>query len=261
MQIATWNVNSIRARLVQVKEWLARESPDVLCLQETKVADDAFPLEPLEDEGYNVTIFGQKAYNGVAILSKTPIEEVITGFPDDKPTDQKRVIGCIVEGVMLLNLYVVNGQEVGSEKYAFKLEWLKKVRALLDEHFVPSEKVVVTGDFNITFDDRDVYDPEGWRDKILCSKPERDALRHIMDFGLHDAYRKFHEEGAHYTWWHYRAGGFPKNHGLRIDHFLMSDAALEACTEVVIHRDVRGQKGASDHAPVVAKLDLATPGA
>jgi exodeoxyribonuclease-3 len=255
MRIVTWNVNSVRARLPRLLPWLEENSPDVLCLQETKVVDELFPYEPLEDLGYNVVVHGQKTYNGVAILARHGIEAVVRGFPDDEEGAQARVIGCAVEDVLVLNLYVPNGSSVGSDKYAYKLDWLRRLRAFLDANYDPSEKIVVCGDFNITFDDRDVHDPEKWHEKILCSTPERDALRNVMDFGLTDALRKHHDDAGIYTWWDMRGGSFPRDHGLRIDHFLMSDAALAACTAVDVDREARGGKGPSDHAPVLATLD------
>ncbi|MGA0868668.1 MAG: exodeoxyribonuclease III [Planctomycetota bacterium] len=255
MRIVTWNVNSVRARLPRLLPWLEENAPDVLCLQETKVIDDLFPYEPLEDLGYNVVVHGQKTYNGVAILARHGIEAVVRGFPDDEEGAQARVIGCAVEDVLVLNLYVPNGSSVGSDKYAYKLDWLGRLRAFLDATYDPSEKIVVCGDFNITFDDRDVHDPEKWHEKILCSTPEREALRHVMDFGLTDALRKHHDEAGIYTWWDMRGGSFPRDHGLRIDHFLMSEAALAACTAVDVDREARKGQGPSDHAPVLATLD------
>lgn len=254
MRIATWNVNSVRARLPRITPWLEEHGPDVLCLQETKVVDDIFPREPFEEAGYNVEVFGQKSYNGVAICAKGPIEDVVRGFPGDSDEEQKRVIGGIVGDVMILNLYVPNGSSVGSEKFAYKMDWLAKLDAFVKDRYDAGEKVVVTGDFNITFDDRDVHDPEKWHEKIHCSTEERDALARVMDFGLSDALRKHHDDAGLYTWWDLRAGAFWKDWGLRIDHFLMSDPALEACTAVEIDREQRKGKGASDHAPVIATL-------
>jgi exodeoxyribonuclease-3 len=252
MKIVSWNVNSVRARLPRLLPWLEEHRPDVVCLQETKVVDELFPREPLEDQGYNLVVHGQKSYNGVAILARHGIEAVVRGFPDDEEGAQARVIGCAVDDMLVLNLYVPNGWEVGSEKFRYKLDWLRRLRAFLDAEYDPGERLVVCGDFNITFDDRDVHDPERWREKILCSTPEREALREVMDFGLHDALRKHHEEGGIYTWWDLRAGAFPKDWGLRIDHFLVSAPALEACTAVTVDREARKGKGPSDHAPVLA---------
>ena len=254
MKIATWNVNSIRARLTRVVPWLQEHSPDIVCLQETKVVDDQFPRELLEDQGYNIVVSGQKTYNGVAVLAQHQIENVITELPDSGPADdkEKRVLGCCIEDFMILNLYVPNGREVGHDHFHYKLEWLQRVRRLLNESYTPDEKVVVTGDFNITFDDRDVYDPERYHEKIHCSTPERDALRDFMSFGLHDGLRKFHEEAGIYTWWDYRTKGFSRDEGLRIDHFLMSQKALDACDNVWVDKKERDGQGPSDHAPVLA---------
>ncbi len=254
MRIATFNVNSVRARLNRVVEWLRRHSPDIVCLQETKVLDEAFPREPLEDEGYNLIVNGQKTYNGVAILSKHPVDAVVRELPDDLPGAEKRVLGCNIGDLMLLNLYVPNGQAVGHPRYTFKLEWLRRLRRFLDEHYDASEKLILTGDFNITFDDRDVYDPERLRETIHCSTPEREALAHVTAFGLHDALRKHHAEAGIFTWWDYRAAALARNLGLRIDHFLMTPAALAQCTSVWVDVEERRGAGASDHAPVFAEL-------
>ena len=255
MQIATWNVNSIRARLPRVLPWLAQHRPDVVCLQETKVHDDAFPREPFEELGYNVEIFGQKTYNGVAILARHRIEDVRRGIGDgEEELEESRVISATVGDVMLLDLYVVNGQEVGAQRYLYKLAWLERVRRMIAERFDMKEKVVVMGDFNVTFDDRDVHDPVRWHEKILCSTPEREALDRIAGCGLHDAFRKFHTEGGHYTWWDFRTRAFERGWGLRIDHFLMSPPAIAACTGVVIDCEERSRERPSDHAPVVATL-------
>lgn len=254
MKIATWNVNSIRARLSRVVSWLQEHSPDIVCLQETKVEDDHFPRELLEDEGYNIVVSGQKTYNGVAVLAQHRIENVITELPDAVPADdkEKRVLGCCIEDFMILNLYVPNGREVGHDHFHYKLEWLKRVRRLLEESYDPAEKVVVTGDFNITLDDRDVYDPERYHEKIHCSSSERNALGNLLEFGLHDGLRKFHEEGGIYTWWDYRTKGFSRDEGLRIDHLLMSQKALDACDNVWVDKKERDGKTPSDHAPVLA---------
>ena len=255
MRIATWNVNSVRARLERLLPWLAEQAPDVVCLQETKCQDHQFPREPIEDAGYQIAAHGQKTYNGVAILSRIGIEDVVIGTGDERFDSEARVIGATVGDVMLLNLYVVNGREVDSDKYAHKLEWLKAVKGLLETRYPIDEKVVVTGDFNVTFDDRDVYDPEKWREKILCSTPEREALASLMDVGLTDALRHFTDEGEIYTWWDFRTRGFQRgNRGLRIDHFLMSDPALATCTGVEVDLDARGGTKPSDHAPVIATL-------
>jgi exodeoxyribonuclease-3 len=255
MRIATWNVNSVRARLERLVHWLGEQRPDVVCLQETKCLDEQFPREPLEELGYNVETFGQRTYNGVAILSRSRPDDVIRGLPDDGEDAQRRVIGATVEDVLLLNLYVVNGEAVGSAKYAFKLEWMARLADFVATRYDMAEKVVLCGDFNVTFDDRDVYDPEAWRERVLCSTPEREALARVMEPGLADAFRRFQDEGGHYTWWDFRTRGFAGDRGLRIDHFLMSPPALAACTGVEIDRAARGGEKPSDHAPVIATLE------
>ena len=255
MRIATWNVNSIRARLPRVVPWLAGERPDVVLLQETKCQDEQFPREPLEELGYNIETFGQKTYNGVAILSKSRMTDVQRGLRDDVEDGEARVIGATIGDVMVLSVYVVNGQEVGAPAYTKKLEWLKRLRKLMWEKYIMTEKVVMGGDFNVTFDDRDVYDPDEWREKILCSTLEREALMRVMDCGLKDAFRKHVEDGGHYTWWDFRTRAFQQGNGLRIDHFLMSPPALRDCAAVTIDVEARKGEKPSDHAPVIATLE------
>ena len=252
MKITTWNVNSLRARLTHVVDFLRDQRPDVLCLQETKVTDDQFPRAPLEDEGYDVTFTGQKSYNGVAILAATPLTRVHKSLPDDAPDADKRVIGADAGPWRVLNLYVPNGQDVGTDKYAYKLDWLRRLRTFLDREYAASERVVVVGDCNVALDDRDVHDPAWWRDRILCSTPERQGLRNVMAFGLADLLRLHHQEGGIYTWWHYRAGAAFKDDGLRIDYVFGSPPAAALCSEVIVHKDVRLQKTPSDHVPVTA---------
>ncbi len=254
MEIVTWNVNSVRARLARLLELLETRKPDVVCLQETKVVDELFPREQIEEAGYNIELFGQKTYNGVAILARRGIEQVTRGFPGDTEEDQKRAIGAIVDGVMILNLYVVNGKAVGDEKYDFKLQWLEQLYQMVADNYPMTEKVVLTGDFNITFDDRDVHDPDAWRDKILCSLPEREALAKIMKLGLTDAFRHFHEEDESYTWWDFRTRGYQRGNGMRIDHFLVSQSALQASDDVWIDTDFREGEKPSDHAPVFLRI-------
>ena len=254
MKIATWNVNSVRARLERVVDWLEAKKPDVLCMQEIKCLDEQFPREVFENMGYRVATFGQKTYNGVAILAKQNIEDIVRGLPGEGEDAQKRVIGAQIGDVLLLNLYVVNGEAVGSAKYAYKMEWMARVADFVRERYDMGEKVVLCGDFNVTFDDRDMFDPEEWRDKVLCSDPERRALAKIMEPGLHDAFRHFHSDGGHYTWWDFRTRGFQRGDGLRIDHFLMSEPALKACSNIEIDKGARGGEKPSDHAPVIAHM-------
>ena len=227
----------------RVLEFLERVSPDVVCLQETKALDEVFPRGILEDAGYNLAIHGQKTYNGVAILSKKPIEDVHLGLGDARFDHEARVMAATVGDLMILNLYVVNGKEVGCDKFAFKMEWLKTLRDYIDEHMPRTEKVIVTGDFNITFDARDVYDPEKWEGKIHCSDEERAALAELTDLGLVDALRHFHDEPEIYTWWDFRTRGF-----------LVSQPLLDVAKDVHVDLDARGGEKPSDHAPVILTL-------
>jgi exodeoxyribonuclease-3 len=254
MKITTWNVNGLRARLHHVIDFLREHRPDVLCLQETKVLDQGLPREALEDEGYNIECFGQKSYNGVAILARHRMENLIRGLPGDVPEAERRVIGCTIEDFMILDVYCPNGQAVGSERYQHKLQWYTRLRNMLDNDYPRGEKIAVVGDFNVAIEDRDVWDPEGFCGQILCSEPERAALREVMAFGLDDVTRRFHEEGGLYTWWEYLRGAAQKNQGLRIDYILTSPPATEACTSVTVHQDLRLKKGASDHCPVSAEF-------
>ena len=253
MKVATWNINGVKARLDTLLTWLGESRPDIVCLQEIKSVDEGFPLEAIESAGYNCAVHGQKGFNGVALLSRRPIEDVRRGLPGEGEGDQRRVIACQVEDLLMIDVYVVNGEEVGSAKYAYKLEWMKRLADYVAT-FDPKEKLIVAGDFNVTFDDRDVHDPEAWREKVLCSSLEREALRRVMAPGLHDAFRRFEEDAGHFTWWDFRTRGFERGLGLRIDHFLMSAPALDACTGVTIQKSYRGGEKPSDHAPVVADL-------
>jgi exodeoxyribonuclease-3 len=251
MKIASWNVNSLNVRLPQVMQWLASAQPDVLALQETKLTDEKFPVEAIGEAGYHVVFSGQKTYNGVALLSKSPIENVMTDIPGlDDP--QRRILGATVNGVRILNLYVVNGQEVGSEKFDYKLRWLDKVREFVAEEMRRHESYVILGDFNIAPRDADVYNPEAWHERILCSTPEREALQRILDLGFSDSFRLFEQDEKQFSWWDYRMNAFKRNMGLRIDLILASEAMVERCRSSGIDRDPRGWERPSDHAPVIA---------
>ncbi|TAN02672.1 MAG: exodeoxyribonuclease III [Rhodanobacteraceae bacterium] len=253
MRIASWNVNSLNVRLPHVEQWCRDTQPDVLALQETKLADDKFPREAIEAQGYHVAYSGQKTYNGVAILAREPLQNVVAGVPGfDDP--QRRVLAASVGGVRIVDLYVVNGQSVGSEKYAWKLEWLAAVTEYLRGELQRHGKVVVLGDFNIAPDDRDVHDPEAWRDQILCSEPERAALRGILDLGFADSFRAFTEDAGHFSWWDYRQGGFRRGLGLRIDLILASEALRARMSAASIDRTPRTWERPSDHAPVLLEL-------
>jgi exodeoxyribonuclease-3 len=255
MKVATWNVNSLKVRLPQVLEWLGAERPDVLALQETKLPDEAFPLEEIRAAGYHAVYAGQKAYNGVALLTREPAADVIRDLPGLDDPD-RRVLGGTVAGVRVLNLYVVNGQAVGTPKYVYKLDWLAKVTAHVARELAGHPRLAVLGDFNIAPDDRDVHDPEAWREQVLCSTPEREALARLLGLGLADAFRLFDQPEASFSWWDYRAAAFRRNLGLRIDLILVSEALRARCSACSIDKAPRRLERPSDHAPVVATFDL-----
>lgn len=250
MKIATWNVNSVRARLPRLLEWLEIRTPDVVCLQETKCVDEEFPHAELQRAGYHIAHWGQRSYNGVAILSKLAPSEVTPGFGGCG--DEARFICARIGDLRIASVYVINGEAVGTEKYQLKLESLKKLRDHIQKMFSPSERYILAGDWNLTFDDRDVYDPILWREKIFCSTKERAALRAITDCGLRDLLRKFHHRNGIYTWFDFRTGGFQRGQGLRIDHFLVSTPVFVAGTEVFVDLEERAKEKPSDHAPVIA---------
>jgi exodeoxyribonuclease-3 len=261
MQIATWNVNSVRSRLEQVVAWLERESPEVLCLQETKVDDGAFPMEAFTALGYTGVISGQKAYNGVAILSRLPLEDVRIGFDallaDEAVlalAEQKRVISARIEGVRVLNLYVPNGSSLSSDKYSYKLEWLACLRRYLDAQDNDGDPLCMVGDFNIALDDRDIHDPKRLSGGIMASEAERQALSLALEGRLEDVFRVFEPETGHWSWWDYRSGAWDRDSGWRIDHIYLSEELRERATGCVIHKAVRANEKPSDHAPVVVTL-------
>lgn len=253
MKIASWNVNSLNVRLPQVLTWLASAKPDILALQETKLIDEKFPADEIEAAGYRVAYSGQKTYNGVALLSRRPMTDVITDLPGlDDPA--RRILGATIDKVRVLNLYVVNGQEVGTEPYYYKLDWLERVGNYLERDLNGHAEYVLLGDFNIAPADADVHDPEVWRERILCSTPEREALRRILDLGFHDSFRLFEQEEKLFSWWDYRLNAFRRNMGLRIDLILASDAMAERCRSSNVDWVPRGWERPSDHAPVVAEF-------
>jgi exodeoxyribonuclease III len=254
MKIATWNVNSIRARLERLRGWLAAQTPDVLCLQETKVEDKAFPAEELQSLGYHVAAHGQKTYNGVAVLARHPLVDVVRGFGDGVEDAQARFLVVGVGAVRVGSLYVPNGQAVGTDKFTYKLAWLQRWRAWLARNADASQALVFCGDLNVAPEDRDVHDPEAWRDQVMCHPDERAALSEIRRWGLVDVFRKFNPDPGQYTWWDYRQLAFPKNRGLRIDHILCTEAMAARCRSVTIDRDARKGQVPSDHAPVVAEF-------
>lgn len=263
MQIATWNVNSIRSRQNQVLDWLKVNPVEVLCLQETKVVDQDFPLTPFVALGYHCQVFGQKAYNGVAILSRQPLTDVALGFGSLLGQDrvgewdqQKRVMAGAYQGIGIVNVYVPNGAEIGNEKYIYKLAWLGVLKEYLSQCLKERPlPLCLCGDFNIALEDRDIYKPQGKESHIMASPPERSALQEILALGLQDGFRKFESQTGHFSWWDYRAGGFPKNRGWRIDHIYLTEALYGQAQSCIIDSVPRGWPKPSDHAPVVVTLD------
>jgi exodeoxyribonuclease III len=253
MKLATWNVNSLNVRLPQVLDWLAANPVDVLALQELKLTDDKFPFEALAQAGYLAQCFGQKTYNGVALLSRTPATEVVRNIPgfDD---EMARVITATVAGVRVVGAYFPNGQEPGSDKFDYKMNWLKGLRQWLREELVRYPQLVLMGDYNITFDDADVWDPVGLADTIHCTEEERYHLRALVALGLTDAVRLFEHPAKCFSWWDYRDGGFRRNRGLRIDHILVSEALKAQVQSCHIDKSPRNNERPSDHAPVVLTL-------
>jgi exodeoxyribonuclease-3 len=254
MRIATWNVNSVRSRLERVVAWTARERPDVLCLQEIKTTDDLFPLEPFAELGYRAEVFGQKTYNGVALLSLKPVTKVARNLLDDEPDAPSRLIAGTVGRVRIVNVYVPNGQSPESDKFVYKMDWLKRLRAFLEATAKPEDPLVLLGDFNIAPEERDVRYPDLWRGHIHFHPEEHAALARITSWGLYDLLRKHHEEGGLFSWWDYRQLAFQKNNGLRIDLILGTKTMYDRCTGVEIFRDERKGESPSDHVPVVASF-------
>jgi exodeoxyribonuclease-3 len=253
MKIATWNVNSLKVRLPHVLDWLASAQPDAFCLQETKTEDGGFPFAALEAAGYHAIHNGQKTYNGVAILARAELLEVVRDIPGfDDP--QKRLIAATIDGVRVICAYMPNGQAVGSDKYQYKLQWLAALTGWLREEMQRYPRVALLGDFNIAPDDRDVHDPIAWQGQILCSEVERGAFRQLLDLGFSDAFRRFEQPEKSFSWWDYRMMGFRRNLGLRIDHILLSPPLAGRCTACVIDKAPRKLERPSDHAPVVAEL-------
>jgi exodeoxyribonuclease-3 len=255
VKLATWNVNSLNVRLPHVLDWLEAHAPDVLVLQEIKQVTEKFAAEAFKEAGYASIASGQRTYNGVAVIAREEPADPVTDFPGfDDP--QRRILAVTVGDVRIVNLYVPNGSEVGSEKYAYKLAWLAALRDFLAGELQTHEKLVVLGDFNIAPADEDVYDPEKWGDAILCSPEERAALSALIDLGLTDVFRKFEQPEKTFSWWDYRSFGFRRNAGLRIDLILASGAMNELCTASYVDKEPRALERPSDHAPVVAEFEL-----
>ena len=258
-KVATWNVNSLRVRLAQVLEWLHLEQPDVLALQETKLVDADFPVQEIAAAGYHAAFAGQKTYNGVALLSRTPLSELAIELPHWEDP-QRRVLAATVSGLdwRVINLYVPNGQAVGSAHYAYKLAWLEQLAVWVTTELARYPQVLLLGDFNIAPDDRDVHDPSAWAGQILCSEAERAAFRRLLALGLQDTFRLFPQPPQTFSWWDYRAAAFRRNRGLRIDHLLVNPALATRCTACRVDPTPRRWERPSDHAPVIAEFTVAS---
>jgi len=256
LKLATWNVNSIRAREARLLAWLERQRPDVVCLQELKVSEADFPFLALKGAGYAAAVFGQRTYNGVAILARAglALEDVARGFDDEADDPQARAIAATVAGVRVLSVYVPNGGEIGSDKWAYKLEWLARLRAELERRYRPDQPLAVCGDLNVAPEPRDVCDPAGWEDTVLYHPEVRQALAEVCAWGLEDVFRRHREEAGLYSWWDYRMLAFPKNRGLRIDHVLATRPFAERTTGAFVDRQERKGKQPSDHAPVIVEF-------
>jgi exodeoxyribonuclease-3 len=254
MKLATWNVNSLKVRLPQVLQWLESSPVDVLCLQETKLTDDKFPVAEIEAAGYQVAFTGQKTYNGVAILSRHPITEVVKNNPLF-PDEQQRIISATIEGMRIVCAYVPNGQAVGSDKYEYKLRWLEALIQWLEAEVQQFPSLALLGDYNIAPTDADVHDPAAWQDQVLVSAPERAAFERLCALPLADAFRLFPQAEKLYSWWDYRQMAFRRNRGLRIDHILLSPALVQRCTACEIDKLPRKWEQPSDHTPVIVTLE------
>jgi exodeoxyribonuclease III len=253
MKLATWNVNSVRSREERLLRWLDKTRTDVLCLQELKTADATFPRESIEAAGYHAAVFGQKTYNGVAILSRVEPTNVQRGMGDADP--EARLLSAEINGVRIINAYFPNGQTVGSEKWAYKLDWMRRLGEYLDRHCRPSEPVILCGDFNVVRDDRDAARPDDWAGTVLCHPDAREGLEAIRQWGFTDVFREHHPAGGVYSWWDYRMLAFPKNNGLRLDYIFATAPMTQRCRSAEIDRDERKGAKPSDHAPVVAVFD------
>jgi len=256
MKIASWNVNSVKARLPRVTEWLADARPDVALLQETKCLNEGFPALELEDMGYNLALHGQKSYNGVAILSRHPLEDIQIGLPGYGDDEQCRYIEATVNTVRVACIYLPNGNPAPGPKFEYKLEWMGHLKARVADLLKTEEPLVFGGDYNICPTDEDVYDPGGWQQDALCRPESRSVFRAIVNLGLTDALRQFKTGPGIYTFWDYQAGAWQKDHGLRIDHLLLSPQAADRLTDAGVDRAVRGREKASDHVPVWCELDF-----
>lgn len=254
MKIATWNVNSINIRMEVMLNWLAETGTDVVCLQETKTVDENFPETAFKEAGYNTAFMGQKSYNGVAIISRFPIEDVQKNFIDDDDESPKRMIAATINGVRIVNTYIPNGTELWSDKFKFKLDWLQRLRRYFDETCDVNKDVLLCGDFNVAPDPLDVWNPPAWEGKLHFSKPERAAMFHVKQWGFVDVFRKMNGDVREFSWWDYREGAWQKNRGLRIDHIWTSPSLADKCTGCWIDKAPRALEKPSDHAPVIAEF-------
>jgi len=253
MRLATWNVNSLKVRLPHVTAWLAQQQPDVLCLQETKTEDAKFPLDEIKQAGYQAAFSGQKTYNGVALLSRTPVTDLQAGIPGFED-EQKRVLAATYGDTRVVCVYIPNGEAVGSDKYQYKLRWLAALTSWLRNELQQHPKLALLGDYNIAPEDRDVWDPKEWEGKVLFSEPEHAAFCELIALGLTDSFRLFDQPERSFTWWDYRMNAFRRKLGLRIDHILLSDTLAKACTACTVDIEPRKLERPSDHAPVYADL-------
>lgn len=249
MKIATWNVNSIKVRLPQVLQWLADHQPDILALQETKTIDENFPKADIEAAGYHVIFSGQKAYNGVAIITRKKAENITADIPD-LIDPQRRILAANIGDWRIINLYVPNGENIFSEKYQYKLQWLNKIQNYIQQQMSEHKNLIVLGDFNIAPEERDVYDPARWQGQVLFSDPEKTAFQNLLSIGLKDSFRLFEQVPASFSWWDYRMASFQRNLGLRIDHILISENLTKKCVSCLIDKEPRKLTQPSDHAPV-----------
>lgn len=254
MKIASWNVNSIKVRLPHLCDWLKEAAPDVVLLQETKVTDEQFPALEIEDLGYNIAVSGQKTYNGVAVLSKRPLEVEHRALPGDPGDEQARYLEAVTDGVRVISVYVPNGNPVDSEKYPYKLAWLERLRKRVIDLLATEDAFVIGGDYNVAPTDGDAYDPAGWAGDALCRPETRAAFRRLVHLGLTDAFRARHPEPGRYSWWDYRGGAWQRDHGLRIDHLLLSPQAADRLEDADIDKTPRAREKASDHTPVWCTL-------
>ena len=256
VKIATWNVNSLRAREDLVLDWLEREDPDVLCMQETKLTDQEFPEDPFGDLDYDVEFFGQRAYNGVAIAAHEPLNEVQKGFAGDDKKSEKRLIAATIEDIRVVDIYLPNGQSLDSDKFPYKLGWMDNLAAFLEETCDPSQPLILTGDFNLCPTALDGHPDISRPGDIFFSDEERGRYQRLLDWGLTDAFRHLYpDQEKAFTWWDYRAGGWERDRGLRIDHFLVTAPVLERVKDVIIHRSMRAEESPSDHVPVMLELE------